>query len=389
MEFSNNVAILEREGKTFYIIGTAHVSKHSVQEVNDVIEAVQPDTVCVELCQTRHQALTQEHQWRKLDVFQVVKQGKALMLLANLALSAFQRKMGEQLGVKPGAELLEGVKKAEEVGAELVLADRDIQVTLKRTWSNLSWWDKLKAMSGLFDAVISDEEISEEDLEKMKEGDHLNDMMQEFAKEMPKVKEPLIDERDQYLMSKIQDAPGEKIVAVVGAGHVSGMKTWFGKDIDLDRISKVPPKSPFWKAFPWVFALTVIAFLTYGITQKAGGSVEDILMAWILPNAIGAGLGAILAGARFLSILTAAFSAPITSLVPVLGAGMVTGLMEAHLRKPTVEDCERIPEDVNTLKGFYRNPFTRVLLVFFMSNTGSAVGTWVGVGWLAKIIFGS
>lgn len=387
MEFSNNVAILEGNGKTYYIIGTAHISKHSVQEVNDVIDAVQPDTVCVELCQTRHQALTEEQQWQKLNIFQVVKQGKALMLLANLALSAFQRKMGEQLGVKPGAELLEGVKKAEEVGAELVLADRDIQVTLKRTWANLSWWDKLKAMSGLFDAVISDEKISEDDLEKMKEGDQLNDMMQEFAREMPKVKTPLIDERDQYLMSKIQDAPGEKIVAVVGAGHVNGMKTWFGKNIDLERISTVPPKSPFWKAFPYVFTAVVLSFLTYGLLNRADNSVQDILEAWILPNAIGAGLFAAFAGARFLSILTAAISAPITSLIPVLGAGMVTGLMEAHLRKPTVEDCERIPEDVNSLKGFYRNPFTRVLLVFFMANTGSALGTWIGVGWLAKIIF--
>lgn len=382
---ADNVTILEKDGKTFYIIGTAHVSQRSVDEVAHVIKTIRPDTVCVELCDTRYQTLTQENQWKKLNIVQVIKQGKALMLLASLALSSFQRKMGEKLGVKPGSELMEGVKQAEAVGAELVLADRDIQITLKRTWGNLSLWKKMLVISGLMESVVSNEEITEEELEKMKESDHLNDMMAEFAKAMPDVKKPLIDERDQFLMSKIQESPGEKVVAVVGAGHVKGMTTHFGNKIDREAISKVPPPSKALKIFTWVFPILVIGLLINGLMGHANTPFSELLKAWILPNSIFCGLFAAIAGARILTILTAVIAAPITSLIPVLGAGMVAGLVEGLLRKPTVEDCERIPEDINSLRGFYRNPFTRTLLVFFMANTGSAVGTWVGVGWLVSL----
>ena len=383
-QFSDNVTLLQKDGKAYYLIGTAHVSQRSVEEVAHVIQTLRPDTVCVELCATRHQTLTQENQWQKLNVVDVIKQGKALMLLASLALSSFQRKMGDKLGVKPGAELLEGVKQAEAVGAELVLADRDIQVTLKRTWGNLSLWKKTQVIAGLMESVIGSEDISEEELEKMKEKDHLHDMMEEFAKAMPDVKKPLIDERDQYLMSKIEEAPGQTVVAVVGAGHVRGMTRHFGTEIDREAISELPPPSKALKIFTWVFPVLVIGLLIRGLMGQAGTPFVDLLTAWILPNAVFAGLGAIIAGARPLTILTAAVSAPITSLIPVLGAGMVAGLVEGLLRKPTVADCERIPEDINSLRGFYRNPFTRTLLVFFMANTGSAIGTWIGVGWLVS-----
>jgi pheromone shutdown-related protein TraB len=294
--------------------------------------------------------------------------------------------MGEKMGVKPGAELLMGVHKAEEVGAELVLADRDIQVTLKRTWGNLSFFKKMMVLSGLFESVISKEEISVEDLEKMKERDQLSAMMEEFAKAMPEVKEPLIDERDRYLMSMIEEAPGQKVVAVVGAGHVKGMTGYFGKPVDREAINLIPEPSRVWRVLKWGIPLVILALVLRGYTHHQDESMQDMLMAWILPNAIGAGVFTIIAGGRFLTVLSAAVAAPITSLNPAIGAGMVAGLVEALLRKPNVADCENIPEDIQTVRGFYRNPVTRVLLVFFLSSLGSMIGTWVGLSWLIKIV---
>ena len=387
MNFGDNVTILENGDKKFYIIGTAHISQKSVEEVAHVIEEVRPDTVCVELCETRYKTITDDSHWRKLNIIEVIKQGKALMLMASLALSAFQRKLGEKLGVKPGAELRMGVTKAEEVGAELVLADRDIQVTLKRTWANLSFWKKMMVMGGLTESVFVSEELSEEELEKMKERDHLSDMMSEFAKAMPDVKEPLIDERDQYLMNKIQNAPGKSIVAVVGAGHVAGMKQHFGKEVDMERISKIPPPSKTFQILKWAIPAIIIGMFAVGIYKHQGESWQDMVAAWVIPNAVGSAVFAILAAAKPLTVLVSAIAAPITSLNPTIGAGMVGGLVEAWLRKPTVEDCERIPDDVQSIRGVYRNAFTRVLLVVVLVSLGSSLGTYIGGAWLASYLF--
>jgi len=385
MDLSDNVTVLEIGGKKIYLLGTAHVSAKSVTEVADLIQAIKPDTVCVELCPTRYKALTEENQWRKLNIIEVVRQGKALMLLASLALSSFQRKMGTQLGVQPGAELLEGVKQAESVGAKLVLADRDVQITLKRTWANLSFWRKLTVFAGLTESIFTKGELSEEDLERMKEKDQLTAMMDEFARVMPEVKKPLIDERDQYLMSHIQEAEGRTIVAVVGAGHVSGMQRFLGEKIDRDALDALPPK-PFWpKVAKWVIPLLVLALFGWGFYKHRDQNLEEMLYAWVLPNAIMAGLFTLLAGAKLASVLSAIIASPITSLNPALGAGMVAGTVEGWLRKPNVEDCESIPRDIESFKGFYTNPFTKVLLVFAMANLGSSLGSMIGLSWLISI----
>jgi pheromone shutdown-related protein TraB len=384
--FSENVTILVKEDKTYYIIGTAHISRKSVEEVRDVIEQVRPDTVCVELCETRYNAMINEDHWKKLNIIQVIRQGKALMLLANLALSSFQRKMGEQMGVKPGAELKEGVDAANDVGAKLVLADREIQITLKRTWRNLSFWKKFLVISGLLESVIFSEKMSEEDLEKMKERDQLSDMMEEFAKAMPSVKEPLIDERDQFLMSKVEEAEGEKVVAVVGAGHVAGMTRHFGKPVDRERINTPPPPSRFLGVFKWVIPVVILAMFAKGYYDHQGETFQQMLYSWILPNSIGAGLFAIIARAKIITVVAAVLAAPLTSLVPLIGAGMVAGLVEAYLRKPTVQDCEHIPDDIKTIGGFYRNQFTSVLLVFLLTYLVSGIGTLIGASLLSRFL---
>ncbi len=380
---SENVTLLEAKGKTYYIIGTAHISQKSVDEVEQLIEQIQPDSVCVELCEMRFKAMTDNNQWKNLDIFQIIRQGKTLFLLANLALSSFQKKMGEKLGVKPGAEMKIAIEKAEEIGAELVLADRNVQATLKRTWRNIPFLKKITVLGGLFESFFADEELSEEELEKMKEKDQVSSIMKEFAKELPSIQEPLIDERDRYLMASIEKAKGPKVVAVVGAGHVEGMTSYFGKDIDLEELTVIPPPSKWLGLLKWIIPTLVLLAFSYGYFKYEDSTLVDMLQAWILPNAIFAALLTLLAGGKVLSIITAFFASPVTSLNPMLGAGMVVGLVEAWLRKPKVEDFERVNDDVKDIKGVYRNPVTRVLLVTVASTLGSALGAFIGISWLA------
>ena len=381
-----HVTIVEHEGRQIHVVGTAHISQRSVEEVERVIRDVRPDTVCVELDQVRYDALVDDTRWQKLDIFQVIREKKVLFLLTSLALSAYQRKLGEKVGVKPGAELLAAVKGAEEVGAELVLADRDIQATLKRTWANVSFWNKLKLASGLLAAPFAVQEISEQQIEELKDRDTINEMLKEFAKLMPGIKKPLIDERDLYLMSKIQEAPGKRIVAVVGAGHVEGLLAHLGEQVDREELSKIPPPSKQTQVLKWVIPAIVLSAFYYGYVQHSGQGLQEMLFAWIVPNAVLAGLLSAIAGAKLLTILVASVASPITSLNPTIGAGMVAGLVEAWLRKPTVADYQTVADDMMTIRGIYKNPFTRVLLVAVLSTIGSALGAWVGAGWVVWLL---
>ncbi len=378
--------MLEDGERTFYIVGTAHVSEASANEVREVIEAVQPDTVCLELCQTRYDALTDEDRWKKLDVFRVIRDGKTLMLLANLAIGAYQRRMGAQLGVQPGAELLAGAESAEAIGARIELVDREIQTTLRRTWANVSFWRKAELISAIMASTLTQETLDEETIEELKEQANLSKMLEEFSEALPEVKGPLIDERDAYLMSGIEDAPGEKVVAVVGAAHVPGMKRLFGTPVDRERLDEQPERAQWTKALKWVIPALVMAAFLVGYFKHQDETLEQMLYAWVIPNSVLAALMTTIALAKPLSVLVAFIASPITSLNPLLGAGMVVGLLEAWLRKPTVEDAERINEDVQSLGGFYRNPFTRVLLVAFMATLGSALGAWVGAGWVVTLL---
>ncbi|MBU0550317.1 TraB/GumN family protein [Myxococcota bacterium] len=367
-------------------MGTAHISEKSVQEVRETIKAVQPDSVCVELCSTRYESLNNESRFKNLDIFQVIKKSKVLFVLANLVLSSYQKRLGDKLGVRPGAEQLEAIRVAKEIGAELVLADRDIQATLKRTWRNLSLFNKAKVFNLLIESFFSKEEISEEDLERLKEKDHLSEMMSEFAKVMPQIQKPLIDERDRFLMSAVEDAPGTRIVAVVGAGHVEGMVRYQGQGADRAALSTIPPPSRWVGLLKWVIPALILLAFYFGYREHAGAGLKEMIFAWTLPNALAAGLLSALVGAKPLSVLTAIVASPITSLNPTIGAGMVVGLVEAWLRKPTVGDMERLGEDTMTVKGLFRNPFTRVLIVAVASTIGSALGAYIGAAYVLSLL---
>jgi len=388
MEPSDTIHIIQDGERTIYLIGTAHVSEESVKEVRAVIDEVQPDTVCVELDEARYQALVDENRWRKLDIFKVIKEGKTLFLLANLAFGAYQRRLGSELGVKPGSELLAGAQKADEVGAELVLIDRDIHVTLKRTWAAIGFWTRANLLAEIVASLVTRGEGQEIDIEQLKEKSQLAEMMKEFTRHLPMVHKPLIDERDQYLMSGIDSAPGQTIVAVVGAAHVEGMKAYHGKTVDRESLEQLPQPSRWTGLLKWLIPALIIGAFAYGYHKHSGRTLSDMLYAWVLPNSVFAALLTSVALARPLSILAAFIASPITSLNPLLPAGVVVGLVEATLRKPTVEDAEQISDDVQSLRGVYKNQFTRVLLVAVMATLGSALGAWIGLGWVYSYLGG-
>lgn len=388
----DSVTELVHDGTTYYVIGTAHVSQKSVDDVRAVIDTVKPDVVCVELDKTRHEALTKDSAFRDLDVFKVVREGRTLYLLAHLALSSYQRRIGQSLGVKPGAELLAAVKLAENRNIPVALIDRDINITLKRTWKNLGLWKRSMLMSSLIFGFEDDgeegEAVTEATVEELKEPKALSEMLTELGKAVPQIKGPLIDERDQYLASKAVEAGAgkRKVVAVVGAAHVPGMKSHWGQPIDLAKLEAIPPPSLLWTVIKWAVPVLFLAALVWGWQRSTTTTFAEMMLAWILPTSIGAGALTLLAGGSILSILTALVVAPIAAIHPLLGTGMVVGVVEAWRRKPNVADCERLPDDIQTLKGFWRNPVTRILLIAVASGIGTAVGFWVGVGWVAALL---
>src|SRR6187402_2456984 len=240
------------EGREIYLVGTAHVSQRSVEDVGRVIEELRPDTVCVELDAARHQALVDRKRWRHLDIFEIIRQRRVAFWVTSLGLSSYQRRLGEKLGVRPGAEMLAAIDHAERVGARLVLADRDIQATLKRTWAALSLWDCLQLGGALVGSLFAKGEITKEQVEALKDRDTIGELVREFAEVMPRLQAPLIDERDRYLMSAIREAPGQRVVGVVGAGHVGGMVKYLHAEVDRNALSEIPRPSWLSRIAPWI-----------------------------------------------------------------------------------------------------------------------------------------
>jgi len=371
------------EGRDIYLVGTAHLSKESVEDVRIAIETVLPDTICVELCESRHKALTQKDNWAKTDIFKIIREKKAVFLLAQLIMSSFYRRLGEKLGIQPGAEMLEAIKLADETDIQLVLADRDVEITLKRVWGYLSFWNKLKLMIHLTASIFSREEIDTSTIETLKQKDQLESVLNEFTEKFPEIKRRLIDERDVYLAQKIRRAPGKKIVAVVGAGHVNGIKKHIGKDESLDELVRIPPKSIWPTITKWAIPAAIIVLITYGFFKEgAAHSVENIYI-WILVNGILSAAGAAAALAHPLTILSAFLGAPLTSLNPTIAAGWVAGIVQAWIKKPTVTDFEDLPNAISTFKGFWTNPVTKILLIVALANLGSVLGTYIAGIWIA------
>ena len=377
--------IVERDGVEYTIIGTAHVSRASAEAVKSLSSSGRFDAIAVELCQARYDALTAERKWTDLDLYKIIREGKAGLVMANLALSAYQRRIAEQFDIEPGAEMRAAAVAAAEHDLPLQLVDRDLATTLKRSYASVPWYKRIYLMTGLALGMVSSEEIDEESIEKLKEGDILESTFTEFAEHSPELYEALIAERDRYMAARLREdnhgAAGRKVLVVIGAGHMDGLARHLQDSAAEPRQERteleVMPRRSYWpRLIPWAIMLLVLTgfFIGFSRSPELGWQLVFI---WVAINGGLAALGALIARGHPLTVLSALIAAPLTSLNPTIAAGMVTGLVESWLRKPRIADLENLRFDITTVKGWFRNPATRILLVFFLSNLGSAIGTWV------------
>lgn len=375
---------LELNGRTITLIGTAHVSKESIEEVENVIREIKPDCACIELDEKRAEAIQNPDKYSQLDIIKVLKNHQGFLLLANLILASFQRRMGQNVGVKPGDEMLAAMKVAAELNIPSAMVDRPIQITLKRAWAKNSFWGKMKLLALLLSSAFSKEEVDPSEIENLKNNSEMDSMMNELSKDMPVIKEVLIDERDKYLASKIWEASGNNLVAVLGAGHLPGVMAHLEKlaagseNSDVTEISQIPPKGIAGKLVMWAIPVCIIGLIVAGFVYGGAKAGAQMLTTWVLWNAVPAALLSLAAAAHPLTILVAFVGAPFTSLCPFIGIGFCTAFVQAIVCKPKVSDMENLQNDVTSVKGFYRNRILRILLIFILSSLGSSLGTFIG-----------
>ncbi len=361
-------------------MGTAHISKESVQLVRRVIENERPDQVCVELDRQRYKALVDERRWEKLDLRQIIRKKQLSALLVNLILFSYQKRLGMKLGVMPGTELLEATRVAEELDIPVELCDRDVRVTMRRAWRSTSLFKKMMLLSAILASLFEDQQVSEEQLQEILKGDMISQLMKELGEALPELKTVLIDERDTFLAEKIKQAQGRRIVAVVGAGHLGGIESTLKQshECDLEEINRIPPVSPVWKWVGWAFPVVIVGMIIYIGFNQGPAQAGDNALFWFLANAIPSGLGAVLALAHPYAILSAALSAPFTSLTPVIGAAYVTAFVQAYVRPPRVFEFQGVAEDLTSLRRWWQSRLLRIFLAFLLSGIGSMIGSWVG-----------
>lgn len=379
---SQTQKILELNNRKITLIGTAHVSAESISEVENVISDVKPDCVAIELDEKRYESITNPDKYRELDLIKVLKRKEGFLLLANIVMASFQKRMSKNAGVKPGEEMVAAINKAKELNIPTALVDRPIQITFRRAWKKTSAYGKTQLLSALLASGFSKDEISSEEIENLKQASEMDSMMKELSEVMPAVKQVLIDERDQYLASHIWKAEGNNIVAVLGAGHLPGVEAHLKKiaenqaSTDTSEIASIPESGIFSKIMMWLIPALIVAVIAFGFYIGGKDAGSKMALNWILWNGILAGLGALIAGGNPLTILVSFVGAPVTSLCPFIGVGIVAGIVQAAICKPQVKDLETLSDDAGSIKGFYKNKILRVLLVFLLSSVGSSIGTF-------------
>ncbi len=371
-------------GDTIHLVGTAHVSRNSAEEVRQIIEKENPDRVCIELDDGRMKSKTKDSSYENMDIRKVFKEGKGFLLLANTALASFQRRMGAQTGSDPGAEILGAAKLAGEKNIPVSLCDREIQITFRRAWGKSSLWNKCKLLATLISASFSNEKISEEELEQLKNEETLESMMKEVAKELPSVKEVLIDERDRYLATSIYTSEGKSKVAVIGAGHTQGIIRNFellekGElSTDTSSITEIPKPGKAGKIAQWIIPVLIVALVAVGIFTSGWDQGLKAFLYWVIANASCTFVFTLIGGASLLTCLLSGVTAPFFVLNPVLGVGIFAGIWQATFKPPKVKDFENVNNDALTLKGWYRNRILKCLVALLMSSLGSIFGSLVG-----------
>ena len=377
---SPEVHVLTVRDKTIILVGTVHVSQESADLVRAVIEEERPDAVCVELDARRYEALSQQHKWESFDLKEVIRKKQLSTMLANVLLASYQKRLGDQLGVLPGTEMLEAINVAKKHDIPIALCDRDVRVTMRRAWRFTPFFKKSMLVSSLMLSVFDTKPVSEESLQDLKKQDVLSDMMQELGKEIPTLKKVLIDERDHYLAEKTLQAEGKTLVSVVGAGHVEGIKAILQGEQrgNLDGLDVIPPVSPVWKWVGWAIPAIIVGSIALIGYQKGAAAAGDNAVFWIVANGVPSGLGALLAWAHPFTIAVAVAGAPFTSLTPVIGVGYVTAFVQAYMQPPIVREFQTVAEDVAIPRRWWQSRLLRVFLAFLFPTIGSVIGTWVG-----------
>lgn len=382
-------AIVEREGVRYTLLGTAHVSKASVEAVEAALASGRYDAIAVELDAQRHRALTDPDALAKLDLFQIIRQGKIGLVAANLALAAYQRRLAEQLDVEPGAELKAAAIGARDRGLPLYLIDRDVGTTLKRAWYGLGFWGRSKLMAGLMGSLFVDEEVEENEIEKLKQGDMLESTFGEFARDTPILFDKVIGERDRYMAARLREESAaqtpREVLAVVGAGHLKGLGEALrdGRQEpavvreELDVLPQ-PGKIPW---FTIIVASLLLGLFAWGYHEGGVALGGKLVWNWIWITALGGALGCIAAGGHPLSIVASAIVSPVTPLIPALSSGMVSAFIETWLRKPTYEDMLNLRNDTGSPSGWWRNRFARVFVNFTLTNIGTSIAAWVALSY--------
>lgn len=384
---NENVVSIKYQDKDIYLVKTAHISKNSVQDVIDTFEEVKPDTICVELDQDRYDSLNDQEAWRNSDIIKVIKEKKVGFLMVNIILSSFQKRMANKMdNENSGQEMITGINLANDNHLNLVLADRSIKNTFKRIWIKLDIKEKVKLIYTIFSSIFEDEDISEEDLEQLKKSDALEAALNEVGKDFPIVKKVLVDERDQYLAYKIKNAPGNKIIAIIGAAHANGIVKNIDQDYSIEELDNITKKKGLSSIIKWLIPLAIIGMVVYTFFQNQNLAMQQI-QSWLLWNGSLSAIGTLIAFGHPLSILTAFIMAPITSLNPLLAAGWFAGIVEATIRKPKVKDFEDLATDTSSLKGFWHNGVTHILLVVILANVFSTIGTFIsGIDIISKFL---
>ena len=371
-----NIVKLEYGDKELYLLKTAHVSRSSKEEVAQAFAKIQPDSICIELDEQRYERLNDPEAWRNTDIVEVIKTGQTGYLMVNLILSSFQRRMADSLGTSSGGEMLEGIRLSKENDLPLILADRSIKTTFARIWHLLGTSEKVKLLSTIVASLFDDEQISEEDLEQLKQADALDAALMDVAKSFPTVKKVLVDERDMYLCEKIRTAPGKKVLAIIGAAHSLGIEKYLNEPIDTAELDKVEKKKSLGSYIRYLIPAAIILMIIATFINNRDVGLSQIRSWWLWHGGLSA-FGVLLALGHPLSILTAFIMAPFTALNPLLASGWFAGLVEAYIRKPKVKDFEDLAADTATAAGFWKNRVTRTLMVVIFANLFSSLATFI------------
>ncbi|MCF7790390.1 MAG: TraB/GumN family protein [Victivallales bacterium] len=389
-QLSNDVyRVVFSDKRELYLIGTAHVSPESVKLVEDTIRSYEPDTIAVELDAQRLDVIKNQKKYQNTDVIDIFKKKKVLFFIAQLIMSSFQRRIAEKFGIKPGAEFIKAVNLCEESGSKLVLADRNISITLKRAMRMLTFWNKFKLFFSFMFSGKEEREINEDKIKEIKETDNLNKIIEELGKVLPVIKKVLLDERNIYISENIRKNLGFKTAAVVGAAHLPGILECLKNTVpsaSLEDLEIIPPKTKTSKVLPWIIPAVIIAIFIIGFFYGDYQKISRAAAYWILVNGVLTSLGCLLAFAHPITVVIGFIAAPITSLNPTIGAGMATGLVQLFIARPKVKDFETVADDIVQIRRLWKNRLTRVLLVFVFSSIGSSIGTFVALPFVLKIV---